>query len=90
MLTYDYVCPANDRTVQVQHGIKDRLKTWGELCERAGLDPAETPLDTPVERLMSGGLLATVSGATRGEMPPLPMAGGGCCGQPQSCHRHAH
>ena len=49
MPRYDYHCPDNDNIVEVRHGINERLKTWGELCERARIDPAPTPLDALVE-----------------------------------------
>ncbi|MCX7626023.1 MAG: hypothetical protein N2Z21_07420 [Candidatus Sumerlaeaceae bacterium] len=34
------------------HKMSERIKTWGELCQAAGLDPGETPLDSPVEKLL--------------------------------------
>lgn len=49
MPRYDYHCPDNDFIVEVRHGINERLKTWGEVCERAQIDPKGTALDTPVE-----------------------------------------
>jgi len=55
MAVYDYHCQANQRTVEVHHAMSERLQTWGELCERAGIDPGDTPLDAPVTRLITGG-----------------------------------
>lgn len=49
MPRYDYQCPANGFVVEVRHGINERLKTWGELCERASIDPEDTSPDSPVE-----------------------------------------
>lgn len=89
MLTYEYFCSANERTVEVAHGIRESVGTWGELCQRAGIEPGETTPDAPVERLISGGLLARVSGGTpssQGALPTLPM--GGCCGRPSQCGHH--
>lgn len=61
MALYDYFCEANDRTVEVRHGMSQSVKTWGELCEVAGLESGDTPADAPVRRLMSA---------------PVPMTGG--------------
>ncbi len=83
MPTYDYHCEQNARTVTVQHGMKDAIQTWGELCQRAGLDPNHTPATAPVERIISGGIALPIASAS----PALPMAG--CCGQPSSCG-HGH
>jgi len=51
---YDYFCEANGRTVEVFHSIKDRLKTWGEVCRGANIDSGKTPEKTPVVRLIAG------------------------------------
>ena len=78
MITYDYHCDANNTTITVRHSIKDSLKTWGELCELAELDPGNTPPETPVRRLLGGGSLLL-----KGEKaaPPMPKKhGGGRCG----------
>ncbi len=91
MLTYEYHCSRNRQTVQVQHGMKEKLSSWGELRQRAGLEPDGTPDDAPVERLIFGGLLGTVSGGTPSTSElakaALPMMGG-CCGNPTGCQRH--
>jgi len=55
MPMYDYQCEANGRTVEVVHSMSKRLETWGELCELAGLECGDTPLDAPVQRLIGGG-----------------------------------
>lgn len=88
MLTYQYHCEANGETLEVRHRMTDKLQTWGEVCVAAGREPGQTPAQTPVERLISGGQLASVSGGTArsSSMAPLPMAG--CCGNPASCHHH--
>jgi len=61
MALYDYYCEANDRTVEVRHGMSETVKTWGELCEVAGLESGDTPADAPLRRLMSA---------------PVPLTGG--------------
>lgn len=50
---YEYHCPTNGRTLEVRHGMNQRVETWGELAQLAGTDADGLPLDTPVERLMS-------------------------------------
>lgn len=91
MLTYDYHCARNQKTVQVQHGIREKIATWGELRQRAGLPQDNTPDDAEVERLISGGLLGSVNGGTPSSAEAaknaLPMMGG-CCGNPSGCSRH--
>jgi hypothetical protein len=65
MALYDYYCEANDRTVEVRHGMSESLETWGDLCQVAGLESGDTPADAPVRRLMSA---------------PVPMTGGSSSG----------
>ncbi len=50
---YQYLCEQNGRTVEVEHRVSERLKTWGDVCRRAGIDSGQTPLDTPVIRMIS-------------------------------------
>ena len=52
MPVYEYYCPENDRHVEVIHGMKESLSTWGELCSMARIEPGATPADSPVERLL--------------------------------------
>ena len=82
MPTYDYHCSANQKTISVQHGMKESLSNWGEVCQRAELDPGQTPTDSPVERVISGGIALPIPTA----IPQLPMAG--CCGNPSGCGHH--
>lgn len=86
MPTYQYHCEQNGETLEVQHRMTETLKTWGELCARLERDPGKTPADTPIATIISGGLLATVSGGTPKSESLLPMAG--CCGNPSSCRHH--
>lgn len=91
MLTYEYHCARNQKTVPVQHGMREKLSSWGEVRAKAGLEPDGTPDDAPVERLISGGLLGSVNGGTPSSAEhakaALPMMGG-CCGNPAGCQRH--
>lgn len=55
MPTYDYYCSTNDRTLEIRHGMDETITSWGELCTRAQIEPGETPSDSPVQRLITGG-----------------------------------
>ncbi|MBX3373809.1 MAG: hypothetical protein KF817_08230 [Phycisphaeraceae bacterium] len=81
MPSYDYHCPANGRTIEVRHGMNERMTTWGEVCARAEIDPGKTRADSPVERLMGTGVVRTSEAATSA----LPMAPRGC-GPGCGCH----
>ncbi len=59
---YEYHCGSNDRTLEVRHGMNESLTTWGELTHRAGTDPGDTPVDAPVERILSVPVPLTGSG----------------------------
>lgn len=78
MPTYDYRCEANGQMVEVNHRMSEEVKTWGELCEKAGIEPGETPTDAPVVRMATGGNVITGSSSGGGDLPPC--AGGGCPG----------
>jgi len=77
---YEYHCPANGRTLEVRHGMSERVDTWGGLVERAGIAAGDTPITAPVERILSA---------------PVPLTGGpsgpafGGCGSGCGCARGA-
>lgn len=77
---YEYRCAANDRTLEVRHGMDERLTTWGELAHRAGAPPGDTPADAPVERLMSAPVPMPGSG---GDDPGFQGCGSGCACVPR-------
>jgi hypothetical protein len=82
MPTYDYLCPQNDRTVEVRHRMSETVRTWGELCTLAGIDVGSTPANAPVEKLATGGQVVK-SGVLKDSVPPCssgPCCGGGGCG----------
>jgi hypothetical protein len=82
MPTYDYLCEANGRVVEVKHRMSETLSTWGDLCKQAGLDAGDTPVDSPVKRLATGGQIVQ-SGRLGESVPPCasgPCCGGGSCG----------
>ena len=58
MPTYDYICEANGRTVEVMHAMSVTLKTWGQVCEEAELDLGDTPPDAPVSKGLGLGVVA--------------------------------
>lgn len=58
MPTYDYICPANGRCVEVLHGIEEKVETWDRLCELARLELGGTPASAPVKKLLSAPSLA--------------------------------
>lgn len=77
MPTYEYYCPTNHRTVEVLHGMSVEVGTWGEACERAGIDPGKTPGDAPVEKLLGAGMVIAKSRPAEDFNCGNP---GGCCG----------
>jgi hypothetical protein len=77
MPTYDYRCDANGLVLEVSHRMNETLSTWGELCERAGMEPAGTPMDAPVHRLATGGNLVSRVNLGSGTAPVCGT--GSCC-----------
>lgn len=86
MPTYDYLCSANGRVVEVSHKMSEQVATWADLCRRAGLPLGGTPGKTPVERLITGGnVVHSGSLGSKQERPcdsgpcGTPVCGGGGC-----------
>ena len=77
MPTYDYRCDANSKTVEVTHRMSEQVDTWGELCEKAGIDPGVTALDAPVHRLATGGNVISSKSLGSGVAPTCNT--GSCC-----------
>ena len=69
---YEYRCETNKQTVEVRHSMDERLQTWGELAERAGVDAGTTPADAPVDKLLS----APVPPPPEREVVPVSSEGG--------------
>jgi len=82
MPTYDYRCAANGRVVEVRHRMSEKLTTWGEVCEKAGIDIGDTDHAVPVERLITGGGVVSSSALSNPEPPSCGPGGcgGGICG----------
>jgi hypothetical protein len=85
MPTYDYLCPANGRVVEVSHKMSESLETWGELCRKAGIPLDGTPGNARIERLITGGNVITGALGAKYERPcdtgpcGAPACGGGGC-----------
>ena len=76
MPTYDYYCDTNGRKLEVNHKMSERIYSWGELCEHANVEPGDTPSDTPVRKLISGGAVISVSSLSN---PEPACSTGACC-----------
>ena len=50
---YQYYCEANQSTIEVNHPMSQKFKTWGEVCKHASIDPGNVSPDSPVIRLIS-------------------------------------
>jgi hypothetical protein len=79
MPTYDYRCDTNGKTVEVIHRMSEQFDTWGELCEKAGIEPGETALDAPVHRLATGGNIISSNSLSSGAAPAPACSTGSCC-----------
>ena len=87
-MRYDYQCEANGTVIEVEHKLSETVSTWAELCRIANIPLGDTPGETPVQRLITGG---TFIG---GKLSLAPCSGpacashvhsGGCCGGGGSC-----
>lgn len=80
MPTYDYRCEASGEVFEVTHRMSERLLTWGELSEKAGIDAGDIAKDTAVTRLATGGNVVKSSSMGSGSSMPPCATGGGCSG----------
>lgn len=82
MAKYDYRCELNGQTVEVSHAMNETVSTWGELCALADIDVGETPADSPVHKIISGGFVATGtnSGKASHSCSVPTCCRGGVCG----------
>lgn len=65
MPVYNYFCEKNGESIEVEHSIKDKLKTWGELCTLAKRPLGKTPAAAPIERLLYVPLISTPTGDSK-------------------------
>ena len=77
MPSYDYYCPENDRTVEVNHRMSELMKSWGDVCARAHIELGDTPSESPVQKQISGGAFIHSPGEGGGSVPEY--SGGSCC-----------
>ena len=82
MPKYDYRCEQNAQTIEVSHSMSKTVHTWGELCALAGIETGDTPDDSPVHKIISGGFVATgASSAASSHSCSAPSCcSGGFCG----------
>lgn len=82
MPRYDYLCEKNGKTLEVSHDMNTKISTWGELCSAAGINPGNTPSDTPVKRLFAAPAIRTGSRSDiyDHEIPDSSGCGSGACG----------
>ena len=78
MPTYDYRCETNGRVVEVNHRMNEKLENWGDLCAKAGIEAGDTPMDSPVTRMATGGNF--IGGNLGSGSAPLPPCASGGCG----------
>ncbi len=77
---YEYRCATNGRTVDVRHGMDERLETWGELVASAGVDVGTTPAEAPIAKLLSAPVPLKGSGGNA----DFQGCGSGCACLPQA------
>ncbi len=53
MPRYDYFCDENATTIEVVHSIATEVKSWGTLCELAGIETGATPPETSVRKIIT-------------------------------------
>ena len=82
MAKYDYRCEQSGRTVEVSHSMDQVINTWGELCALAGIEAGETPAESPVHKVISGGFITTGarSQASSHSCTAPACCSGGMCG----------
>ena len=60
---YEDHCTTNGQTIEVRHSMSERLETWGELADAAGVEAGSTPAGTPVDKLLSAPIPVTGASA---------------------------
>ena len=53
MPVYEYHCDTNGKTVEVNHTIGIRIRTWGELCYAAQIELGNIDPLAPVRRIIT-------------------------------------
>lgn len=78
MPTYEYLCEDNGRVVEVNHRMADKVKNWGDLCQRAALPVGNTNPKAKVTKLMSASFVG--GAASENSACEIPGCGAGGCG----------
>lgn len=65
MPNYDYYCEANGRTIEVQHPMRVRLRTWGEVCYAAQIPLDDTNPLAPVSKVIHAPHVSTPVGNSK-------------------------
>lgn len=86
MPRYEYRCETTGEVFEVSHGMAERLGTWGEVAQRAGLPLGEVPAGAPVTKVISLSMVggSRTGAAAMGGGACMPMPSGGC-GMPSCC-----
>lgn len=79
MPTYDYRLDLTGEVFEVRHSMSEKLTSWGELCERVGMEMGAVAADSPISRLLSAAGVVKSSSLKNPAAPPC-MTGGGCSG----------
>jgi hypothetical protein len=79
MPTYDYRCESTGRVHEVSHPMALSVSNWGELCEVGRFPQGDTPMDSPVTKLLRTGGVVKSAAIKNPEAPPC-MTGSGCSG----------
>ena len=53
MPNYDYFCKKNGKTVEVNHDVNTKLKTWGEVCFVGQISLGDTDVLAPVRLVIN-------------------------------------
>jgi len=79
MPTYDYRCELTGNIYEARHPMALKLSNWQDLCDVTGMEPGETPLDSPITKLLTTGGVVKSNPLKSQNLPPC-MTGGGCSG----------
>lgn len=80
MPTYEYLCEANGRVVEVNHKLAEAVRNWGELCQRAEIPVGGTDPRAKVSKLMSASFVSTGNASAMPAACEMPACGTGGCG----------
>jgi hypothetical protein len=53
MPVYEYHCAENGKTIEINHPVRAKIRTWGELCYAARIDLGDTDPMAPVKRIIT-------------------------------------